>query len=104
MENYYLLYIFLSTVLIVLSGIIGYILGRISSNNGVIQYGSSRPKSFFEKESSQEVHGPLEIDSKKFVTDIKTDGMERKYDSLGDTKVSDENITDSISKLKNMKR
>lgn len=105
MENSIVLYVFLSSVLIAMSFAIGYILGRISSNNGVIEYGSSKPKSFFDKqkESSQEVRRPLEIDSTKFVTDIKTDGMERKYDSLGETKVSGENISDSISKLRNMK-
>lgn len=105
MENFVVLYVFLSSVLILISFGIGYILGRMSSNNGVIEYGSSKPKSFFDKqkENSQEVRRPLEIDNSKFVTDIKTDGMERKYESLGETKVSGENISSSISKLKNMK-
>ncbi len=46
----------------------------------------------------------ISIDDSKFVTDIKTDGMEKKYESIAETKSSSEDISNSISKLKNMKR
>jgi len=43
------------------------------------------------------------IDNSKVVIDIKTDGLEKKYSSLGDTKNTTENISSSINKLKNLK-
>lgn len=46
----------------------------------------------------------ITIDESKYVTDIKTSGMEKKYENLGETKVSEENIESSINKLKNIKR
>lgn len=45
----------------------------------------------------------ISIDETKFVTDIKTDNLEKKYQSLGDIKQSTESISQSINKLKNMK-
>ena len=46
---------------------------------------------------------PISIDNTKVVVDIKTEGLEKKYDSLGDVKNTQENISGSINKLKNMK-
>lgn len=105
MDKTELLHFFLFVVLFFVVFAIGFVLGKISSNTGVIQYKESKPKSFFdkEKEDSQEKSGAPSIDSSKFVVNIKTDGMEKKYNSLGETKVSNENISNSISKLKNMK-
>jgi hypothetical protein len=45
----------------------------------------------------------IEIDTSKIVTKIKTDDLEKKYTSLGETKSSQENIQSSVNKLKNMK-
>jgi len=64
-----------------------------------------KPTNFFESVKSQENKvGKITIDEAKFVTEIKTDHLEKKYDSLGDIKKSEENINRSIDKLKNMKR
>lgn len=46
----------------------------------------------------------IKIDDRKFVVDINTGGIEKKYDELGETKVSDENISSSVNKLKGMKK
>jgi hypothetical protein len=46
---------------------------------------------------------PISIDNSKFVVDIKTDQLEKKYEGLGEIKNSQENIGSSINKLKNMK-
>lgn len=105
MENSHILQISSFIVLFFIVFAVGYVLGKISSTNGVIQYGSTKPKSFFDKEKDDSLDNsktPL-IDSSKFVVNIKTDGMEKKYQSLGETKTSNENISNSISKLKNMK-
>lgn len=46
----------------------------------------------------------VDIDSTKVVVDLKTDHLEKKYENLGEVKKSEEKITDSVNKLKNMKR
>jgi hypothetical protein len=79
--------------------LIGYILGKITNNNGVIQ---NKPKSFFEKEIIND-NQKITIDNSKVVTEIKTDNLEKKYDQLGTTVESNENISSAINKLKNMK-
>ena len=77
--------------------LIGYILGRITADKGV---SNTKPKSFFEQEKKED---KITINSSKYVVDIKTTGLEKKYSSLGETKESEENIESSINKLKNMK-
>jgi len=79
--------------------LIGYILGRINTEKGVY---SIKPKSFFEKDQEKK-EDKISINDTKYVIDIKTTGLEKKYSSLGDKKESEENIESSINKLKNMK-
>jgi hypothetical protein len=52
---------------------------------------------------SQPSNNTINIDEKIHITDIKTDGMIKKYENLGEIKNSNENITNSIDKLKRMK-
>lgn len=89
--------------LVLNSLLIGYLFGRFTANNGVI---TNSPQSFFkhQKDQKERIVNNLSIDDKKFVVDIKTDGMERKYDNLGDIKQTEENISNSVNKLKNLKR
>lgn len=61
-------------------------------------------KSFFAKEKEKIAKNNISIDDTKYVVDIKTIGLEKKYDSLGDTKQSTEQISSSIDKLKNLKK
>jgi hypothetical protein len=103
MDNNQLLIIVFTIVLVLVLLLIGYILGKISPNYGVIQDTKS-VKGFFSDNSSQTKSAAPSIDSSKVVIDIKTEGMEKKYDSLGETTQSTENISNSINKLKNMKR
>lgn len=71
-------------------------------NNGVT---NNSPQSFFSKhKDTAVVSNNLSIDDKKFVVDIKTDGLEKKYNSLGEVKQTQENISNSVNKLKNLKR
>ena len=79
--------------------LIGYILGRIGVEKGV---SNTKPKSFFDKDQEKK-EDKISINDTKYVIDIKTTGLEKKYSSLGDTKESEENIESSINKLKNMK-
>ena len=82
---------------------LGYAIGRLKNSQATIE---SQPVSFFNKSKSDndKTINKITIDDSKYVTDIKTSGMEKKYDNLGDTKVSNENIESSINKLKNIKR
>lgn len=81
---------------------IGYLFGQLSKANGVT---NNSPKSFFKQQdaNNKEIR-PISIDNKKFVTEIRTDDLEKKYDSLGDIKSTPENISDSVNKLKNLKK
>lgn len=78
--------------------LIGYLLGRLGLRVGVSK---DSPRSFF---SQYESNNNLSIDDKKVVVDINTDGLEKKYNTLGDVKKTNDNISDSVNKLKNLKR
>lgn len=79
--------------------LVGYILGKLTKNDGVY---NTRPKSFFDN-NKDPISTKIAIDDTKVVTDIKTDNLEKKYDQLGTTVQSTENISSAINKLKNMK-
>lgn len=99
-EDSNLTLILILVILCIFGLIIGYILGRLESNKGVLI--EQKPRSFFDKETMS-VEEKVSIDNKKYVVDIKTTGMEKKYNSLGETKESNDNISSSINKLKSMK-
>lgn len=83
--------------------LIGYFYGKSSSVDvhGVSFRREDRPQSFF---NDNKTKSKINIDATKVVTDIKTDQLEKKYEQLGEIKSSNENISSSINKLKNMKR
>jgi|694.fasta_scaffold02159_6 hypothetical protein len=90
-------YIVLSLSINIICLLIGYILGRLNSVGAGVSI--SKPKSYF----NQKEHEKITIDDKKVVTEIKIDNLEKKFNTLGTKTVSDENISSSINKLKNMK-
>jgi hypothetical protein len=81
---------------------LGYFVGRLHSSQTNL---GSQPVSFFDKQNSknEKTINKVTIDETKYVTDIKTSGMEKKYESLGEVKTTNENIESSINKLKNIK-
>lgn len=90
--------------LIINTFIIGFFVGRSTAYGGVYN-DKEKIKSFFKQQNShKQENNSISIDDKKFVVDIKTEGLEKKYDSLGEVSKSPENITNSINKLKNLKR
>lgn len=104
MEKELILIIVVGLAFSIISFFIGYILGKLNSFNGVYD---NRPKSFFTKEKETGIINTtkkIQIDDTKFVLDIKTDSLEKKYDSLGEIKKSEEKINESIDKLKKLKR
>jgi hypothetical protein len=97
--------IFFSSTLLVIGVclfLIGYFIGKQYNVGVSISNTDRKPLSFF-KEAKKEKQN-FTIDDTKYVVDIKTSGMEKKYESLGEIKESEENINNSINKLKNMKR
>lgn len=88
------------------SFLIGYIVGSNNKSLGVENVGST----LFNKSRSQNsktniTNNPtIDIDESKVVVSIETDNLERKYTKLGEVKTSNENITNSIDRLKNLKK
>jgi hypothetical protein len=82
---------------------IGYIIGQLNNNRHTMieKPTSKRNKQYNNDEKSQ---NKIIIDDRKFVTDISVDGMEKKYNELGNTRLSNENISESVNKLQNLKR
>jgi hypothetical protein len=52
---------------------------------------------------SEEIKRPIEIDERKFITAIDTEDFEKNFEELGDKTVSQDNITNSVSKLSGLK-
>lgn len=89
-------------VLNLFSFIIGLVLGRLWTTFSV--YTSvEKPQSFLQRKNDYNKE-KITIDNKKVVLDIKTDGMEKKYENLGEIKKSSESIVSSVDKLKQMKK
>lgn len=87
---------------------VGFIIGRIIIPVHKQEMVASEQSgcSFFKKQKqdqSVKQQQLIDIDERKVVVAIKTDGLEKKYENLGDVKKSSENISSSIDKLKNMK-
>lgn len=82
--------------------LVGYLWCKLSlsSNSQLI---SKTPLKSISRNVDIEKQELANIDSRKIVVSINTDNLEKKYEQLGDIKKSEENITNSVSKLKNMK-
>jgi hypothetical protein len=95
------------TITLLVTGVclflIGYFIGKQSSTGVSNTMATTKPTSFFDNNTEQKSKA-ITIDNSKFVTDIRTDNLEKKYTQLGEIKKSEENISDSINKLKNMKK
>ena len=92
--------LFIITYIIIF--LLGFLVGRLWSFNGVYNTGQTASK-VLSSINSKATGQPISIDSSKFVVDIKTDGLEKKYQNLGDIKGTEETIESSVNKLKNMK-
>jgi hypothetical protein len=80
--------------------VIGYLIGRMGSNTKDIGVFKDAKRA---KQNSP-IQSVVSIDETKVVTNINTDNLVKKYEELGDKTVSNDNISGSISKLKNMKQ
>ena len=90
--------IYLLLTINVISFLLGYIFGKfqiIQTKDTKINYSNKIIK--------RENQNGIEIDDKKVVVKIDTKGLEKKYDSLGDVRNTQDNISESVNKLKNLK-
>lgn len=95
MNFIYLLLVIIGIALFILFFLIGYIIGKLSVKDNI----QKRNKLYTENRDI-EIN---DIDNTKFVVKIETDQLQKRYSELGEIKTSEENINNSISKLKNMK-
>lgn len=67
-------------------------------------------ESFFQKENKKskqdnsKKNTTIDIDESVHVVNINTENLEKKYEKMGNTKSTQEDISSGIEKLKNMKR
>lgn len=81
--------------------ICGWLVGRTGS---LQNFGSQSNISKTVSSKDNKKLSSISIDEKKIVTDINTEGMEKKYSNIANTVQSDQDINNSISKLKQLKR
>lgn len=77
---------------------IGFFVGRIMGGTGVLS-----ERSVYDNKSKSNAK-KLSIDDRKVVLAVSTEGLDKKYEELGDTKESDDNISSSVNKLKSLKQ
>jgi len=73
---------------------------------------AEKPVSFISRASSENSNKSsfgglrkIEIDDRKFITEVKTDSLEKKFDDLGKTTVAkDEGLSANVSKLASLKK
>lgn len=68
-----------------------------------------KPVSFLSRTAEQKpIYGgvrKIEIDDSKFITEVKTDSLEKKFDDLGNTTVAkDESLSANVNKLASLKK
>jgi hypothetical protein len=63
-------------------------------------------ESFFSKEKKKKpkINQDILIDNTTHVVSINTEGLEKKYEEIGNNKTKQENISSSIDKLKTLKK
>jgi hypothetical protein len=89
-------------VLNIIIFIIGYVLGKISHRDNTHYINTNNKPNIFNKQLATNTN--ISIDEKKVVTKIDTNMLEKKYEELGKTTISDDNISESINKLKRLKK
>jgi hypothetical protein len=93
--------------LLLICSIMGYLYGRLNCPCSGVLYDNSNftdKNAKVIKNNISQQKPLIKIDETKFVTEIDTASMEKKFDSLGEVKTSEDNLGDSINKLKNIKR
>jgi hypothetical protein len=103
-----LYYIIIVNILVFVAG---YLLGQNNSMRITKVYDdedSTSQQSEYKKrnkaKSYNRANKKIDIDETKVVTKISTDSLEKKYEELGNIETSDTNISESVNRLKSLKR
>jgi len=95
----------------ILFSIIFFFLGFLSSKYiKSFEHKDEKIESFFAKENrkikqdNNKKNATIDIDDSVHVVNIKTENLEKKYDTMGNKTSTSENISSSIAKLQNMKK
>ncbi len=94
---------FLLSILLYLN-IVSFILGYLFSNIRATTYALDNKYDKNIRQKNSNIVSTINIEDDKYVVAIDTSNIEKKYDTLGDVKQTTENISNSIDKLKNLKR
>lgn len=101
LEHHFILF---STVFL----LIGYLLGTHFRNTK--NKDDDKIESFFDKQKkrtqvdNKTKKSTIDIDDSTHVVKIKTDGLEKKYEEIGNKQTTKEDISSSVNKLKNLKK
>ena len=93
-------YIFTFSNVVVFS--LGFILGKMFSSSSSSLSINDMVSIKSKKQEKNKTN--IEIDDTKYVGKISTDGLEKKYNTLGEVKKSKNDTISSVNKLKNLKR
>lgn len=96
--------IYIIIVINILCLLAGILLGKIIFFHNIVPNQQKTQSTFSKNKSSTSNNSSVNIDSTKYVVPIKTDTLEKKYDTLGETKSSQENISSSVERLKGLKK
>jgi len=83
---------------------IGAAVGYIMVSNSSSLHDSAAPTSFLKSQGRPaQKNNSIEIDDTKVVLKVDTDGLEKKFDKIADSKKVKSDISSSVNKLKSMK-
>lgn len=96
---------------------VGYIAGKVTFLSQISSFSSSiqpivqqsrfpSPQPSIVKNVPEQINShKIEIDDRMFITEVKTDSLEKKFNDLGKTIVSkDESLSGNVSKLASLKK
>ena len=86
----------------VASGVLGFIVGRMSSRTFVVDQKVEPRGTFFKPEVRQ--RKDVVLDERTFVTTISTDSLVKKNGEIGTSTTVDDNVGASVSKLAQLKK
>lgn len=99
MTNNFIIY--LIVILNLICFILGFLVARLLSFGGVSY--NSQANIATPGKNQEKLTKKVSIDDSKYITSIDTNSLERKYTNIAEEKHSEENISSSVSKLKQMK-
>lgn len=104
-DSYIVLISSIVVFMLLCTGVLLFFIGYLYGKSGALGVSNNAYENHkHSNRTAPNKYQTIDIDDSKFVTEINTEGMEKKYAELGDTKESSENISKSINKLKNLKR